>query len=89
MTKKLIFTTFVSLILVLIIDLCFGASARTATVDKKSFKIGKRTGVIDEQYRWSKNDEGKVIVPYMLEEEEIWGKLMISVWSEIEITLRN
>lgn len=32
--------------------------------------LGTRTGLISQKYRWPKNDEGKVIIPYLITEDD-------------------
>lgn len=34
---------------------------------------GFRTGLVNEKYRWKKNEEGKVVVPYKINEDADFG----------------
>lgn len=62
-----------------------GASKNIPTnrkqVQSKRDKGAQRNGLLDEEYRWPKNDEGKVIVPYGFESPEAWGRFQFQLTS--------
>jgi hypothetical protein len=48
--------------------------------EKEGGDWSQRTGLKDEKYRWPKNDEGQVIVPYIIDEESEFCELVSALF---------